>query len=143
MIKKLKKQLITLNILSYVASIAPLVVTVVFNWNSYIKMPSDTIKLCLGGVIAFGLVFFKSVDKLKVPNKIVGFSVAVLLCWLLDSLVKDLILLLSMSLLGEIIDAVFFAKSKKELKEKISIEKSSDATAEKVEKIFKKYSGRV
>lgn len=143
MVKKLKKQLIILSLLSYVASIAPLVVAVVLNWNSYTKTPSDTIKLCLGGVIAFGLMLLKSVDKLKVPNKIVGLSVALLLCWLLDSLVKDLILLLSMALLGEILDAVFFAKSKKELKEKISIEKSSDATAGKVEEIFKKYSGRV
>ena len=56
-----------------------------------------------------------------------------------------MLLLSGMALLGEVIDFVGFQWAIRSTEEKITIEKTSDATAQKVEKVIEKYigSGRV
>lgn len=137
--KKLKVRLAFLYIGSFLISIAPLVVVLVLNWGDYTKTPGDTVKLCFGGVIALFLIFLKVIGKLKMPRRIVFFGILFLLVYLLKALLDDILLLSGMALAGEVIDLLCFQRPIKTTKEKILIEKTSDATASKVEEVMKKF----
>ncbi len=137
--KKLKVRLVFLYIGSFLISIAPLVVVLALNWGDYTKPPGDTVKLCFGGVFALFLICLKVIGKLKMPRRIIFFGVVFLLAYLLQAVLADIILLSGMALAGELIDLLCFQKPIKTTKENIVIEKTSDATATKVEEVMKKF----
>lgn len=137
--KKLKVRLVFLYIGSFLISIAPLVVVFALNWGDYTKTPGDTVKLCFGGVFALFLIFLKVIGKLKMPRRIIFFGVVFLLAYLLQAVLADIILLSGMALAGEFVDLLCFQKPIKITKENIMIEKTSGATATKVEEVMKKF----
>lgn len=134
--------LIFLYICSFIVSIAPLVICFALNWGDYTKKPSDTIRLSLGGIVLVTIIFMKVIGKLKMPRRIVSFGIAFILAYLLQAILKDLLLLTGMALLGEFIDYIFFQRSIKKIKENMLIHKTADATTEQVEEVVKKYIGR-
>lgn len=138
----LKLRLVFLYIGSFIVSIAPLVFCFVWNWGDYTKTPGDTVKLSLGGIILFTLVFMKVIGKLKMPRRIVSFGIVFVMAYLLQAVLKDLLLLSGMALLGEFIDYVFFQKAIKRTKENILVGKTADVTTAQVEEVIKKYIGR-
>lgn len=137
--KNLKVRLVFLYIGSFIISIAPLVVVLALNWGDYTKTPGDTVKLCFGGVFALFLIFLKVIGKLKMPRRIVFFGILFLLVYLLKALLDDILLLSGMALAGELIDLLCFQRPIIVTKESIMIEKTSDATASKVEEAMKKF----
>lgn len=138
----LKLRLVFLYIGSFIVSIAPLVFCFAWNWGDYTKTPGDTVKLSLGGIILFTLVFMKVIGKLKMPRRIVSFGIVFVMAYLLQAVLKDLLLLSGMALLGEFIDYVFFQKAIKRTKENILVGKTADVTTAQVEEVIKKYIGR-
>lgn len=138
----LKLRLVFLYIGSFIVSIAPLVFCFAWNWDDYTKTPGDTVKLSLGGIILFTLVFMKVIGKLKMPRRIVSFGIVFVMAYLLQAVLKDLLLLSGMALLGEFIDYVFFQKAIKRAKENILVGKTADVTTAQVEEVIKKYIGR-
>lgn len=140
--KNLKARLVFLYIGSFIVSIAPLVFCFAWNWGDYTKTPGDTVKLSLGGIILFTLVFMKVIGKLKMPRRIVSFGIVFVMAYLLQAVLKDLLLLSGMALLGEFIDYVFFQKAIKRTKENILVGKTADVTTAQVEEVIKKYIGR-
>lgn len=137
--KNLKVRLVFLYIGSFIISIAPIVVVLALNWDDYTKTPGDTVKLCFGGVFALFLIFLKVIGKLKMPRRIVFFGILFLLVYLLKALLDDILLLSGMALAGELIDLLCFQRPIMVTKESIMIEKTSDATASKVEEAMKKF----
>ena len=79
----LKLRLFFLHIFSFLVSVAPITVSVVVNWNKYTTKPSDTVKLCIGGVIALVFVVLKVVGHLKMPRRVVTFGIVFLMSYLL------------------------------------------------------------
>ena len=141
--KKTKRKLLLLYIGSFVMSIAPLLTVLITRWNVYTKTPGDTIKLCFGGLICLFFIFLKVIGKLKMPRRIVLFGVVFALVYLLKAVMDDLLLLSGMALAGELLDTFFFQRGIRLTKEAITIDKTSTATADKIEEVIKKYMGRV
>ncbi|MEG1608991.1 MAG: hypothetical protein RR338_00645 [Clostridia bacterium] len=139
--KNLKGRLILLEIGSFIVSIAPLITVLAMNWGDYTKTPSDTIKLCIGGITVVLFIFLKVIGKLRMPRRIVLFGVIFLMSYLLKAIMNDLILLSGMALAGEALDLVLFQRAIKITKENILVGKTADATTVQVEEIFKKYIG--
>ena len=79
-----KLRLALLYIGSFIVSIAPLLVCLIVNWNEYTKMPQDTVKLCLGGLLALFFIFLKVIGKLHMPRRIVLFSIVFIMVYLLQ-----------------------------------------------------------
>jgi len=140
-VKKMKSRLILLQIGSFIVSIAPLLIVLIINWGEYTKTPGDTIKLCIGGIMALFFIFLKVIGKLKMPRRIVLFGVVFIMAYLLQAIMDDMILLSGMALLGEFIDLVCFQGFIKKLKENILIGKTANATTDQVEQVIKKYIG--
>ena len=137
----LKARLVWLYIGSFIVSIAPLVVYLIFNWRVYVKNPGETIKLTFGGILLVVLVFMKVIGKLKMPRRVVAFGIVFVMAYLLQSILNDLLLLSGMALLGEFVDFAIFQRAIKNTRENILVGKTADKTAEQVEEIIKKYIG--
>ena len=141
--KKMRRKLTLLYIGSFIISILPLLVVLIVRWDEYTKTPSDTVKLCIGGIICLFFVLLKVIGKLKISRRIVLFGVVFVLVYLLKAVVDDLLLLSGMALFGELLDMLFFQRAIRLTKEGLIVEKTSTATTEKVEEVIKKYIGRV
>lgn len=137
----LKIRLAWLYIGSFLVSIAPLVVCFAINWKDYTKTPGDTVKLAFGGAIIAVLLFMKVIGKLRMPRRVVAFGIAFIMSYLLQAVLKDLILLTGMALLGEFIDYLIFQRAIRITKENILVGKTADKTTEQVEEVIKKYIG--
>lgn len=138
----LKIKLILLYVFSFIASTAPLIITLIAKWDVYTETPGDTLKLCAGGFIVIIFLFLKVVGKLKMPRRIVLFGIVFALTYLLQTVLNDLLLLSGMAFIGELLDAVFFQREIRLTKEAITIGKTADKTTEQVEEVIKKYVGR-
>ena len=137
----LKARLILLYIFSFLVSIAPVTVCLILNWGDYVKTPGDTIRLSLGGIALACILFLKVIGKLKMPRRVVAFGIAFIMSYLLQAVLKDLILLTGMALLGEFIDCLIFQRAIRITKENILVGKTADKTTEQVEEVIKKYIG--
>ena len=140
---KYRVRLIFLYIGSFIVSIAPLLTVLILNWDKYAKTPSDTVKLCLGGIICLIFIFMKVVGKLHMPSRIVFFGIVFIMAYLLQALLYDLILLSGMALIGEVIDVICFQHLIKVTKENILVGKTASETSKQVEEVIKSYFGRV
>lgn len=137
----MKIKLKILQICSFLVSIAPLAIVFALRWGTYTKESSDTIKLTIGSVIIVIFLIMKVAGKLKMPRRIVLFFIVFIMSYLLKNIMDDIILISGMALAGEFVDYVAFQYPIKKLKEKITIGKTADATAEKIEQVMKKYVG--
>lgn len=139
----LRLRLILLYIGSFITCIAPLLVCFIVNWDKYTKTPGDTVKLCIGGILAVFFLFLKVIGKLKMPRRIVLFGIVFIMAYLLQAIFDDLILLSGMALAGEFLDFVCFQRAIRITKENILIGKTADTTTAQVEEVLKKYIVRV
>lgn len=141
----LKTRLIFLEIGSFVISVAPLLIFVFANWSNYAKTPSDTIKISVGLVIAIVLFLLKVIGKLKMPKRVVTYAVLCVLCYFLYPLIQDIVWLSGLCLVGEVLDLCIFQKPIKATKEAILVNKTADATTDKVKQevktLFDEYIG--
>ena len=128
---------------SFISSIAPLFACLIVNWSKYTKTPNETVKLCIGGIIAMFFLFLKVIGKLKMPRRIVLFGIVFIMAYLLQAILDDLILLSGMALAGEFLDFVCFQRAIRITKENILIGKTADVTTAQVEQGLQKYIGRI
>lgn len=138
-----KFKLALLYVCSFLASTLPILIVIVSKWDCYTKAPSDTIKITIGGLMGLFFLFLKAIGKLKLPSRIILFTIIFVMSYLLKTLLDDIILLSGMALLGEIIDYFIFQRMIKITKENITVQKQADATSAQVEEILKKHLGRV
>lgn len=137
----LKVRLVLLQIGSFIVSIAPLIVVLSINWSKYTETPTDTVKLCFGGIVVVVLLFMKVIGKLHMPHRIVFFGILFVMAYLLQMILQDILLLSGMALAGEALDCIFFQRAIRITRENILVNKTADATTEKVEEVIKKYIG--
>lgn len=134
----LKARLIFLHIGSFIITLAPVLIFIICNWGDYVKTGADTVKISLGLVIAIILVIMKVIGKLKMPSRVVTYAVVCVMSYFLYPLIQDIVWLSALCLAGEVLDLLIFQRPIKILREKIAIEKTSDATSEKVSAQVKK-----
>lgn len=141
----LKAKLVFLEIGSFIVSVAPLLVFIFINWTSYVKTPSDTIKISVGLVIAIILFILKVIGKLKMPKRVVTYAVLCILSYFLYPLIQDIVWLSGLCFVGEVLDLLIFQKPIKNTKEVILVNKTADATTDKVKSevksLFDEYIG--
>ena len=134
----MKIRLRILQCCSFLLSLLPLLLTIALRWDHYVRTPTDLFGIFVSGIIAVIFVIYKVFDKLKAPRRIIKFAAVFALSYFLRSLTDDLVLLSGMALLGEFLDLVLLSGSIHSISEKIALEKSACATADKVEVIVEK-----
>ncbi|MBQ9743492.1 MAG: hypothetical protein IJW19_00010 [Clostridia bacterium] len=135
----MKRKLCMLYIASFVSTVAPLTIYIVINKDKYISTVVDSVKLSAGFVICAILMLLKIMDKLKIPSGTTTYAIVFLLSYLLDAILKDLIILSFLALVGEMIDILFFRIPIKRLKDRIHTDKIARATSSQVKEVLEQY----
>lgn len=93
--------------------------------------------------MALVLMGLKAINKLpKIASSPIKIGIVLLIVCLLEPLILDLKLFLVALFIGATLDSLIFSGRIKNLKEEIMIDKTSTATAEKIEQVLKNL-GRV
>ena len=137
-VEKKRIVIVFLYILSFLVSVSPVCIYVMFNADRYVNDISDGVKLALGGIIAFILVIIKTLGKLKINSRATFFALCALLAYLLESVICDICTLCMLALCGEIAD-LFVSIPRKRLKESVLTDISAEKTAVKIEEVISKY----
>ena len=102
--KKIKIPLLYL--LSFALSVLPVVIYVVLHKDRYFTTLPQQVKLSVGGAFLVVIVLLKAMGKLKSPGRVGVFGAVFLLCYLLEAVLNDLIVLSFLALVGEVMDGV-------------------------------------
>lgn len=124
-LKRLKIGL--LYVASLVLSCLPVLIYFFLNLDRYVKTTPQAIRLSVGAIILLFILVLKTVGKLKMPSRIVTFSVVLLLSYLLESVLSDLIIFSLLALIGEALDLILQAIIRNQ-REKIKLEKIREET---------------
>ena len=135
--KKIKIPL--LYVLSFVLSVLPVAIYFFANADRYFVTVPDKVKLTAGLVCLVFIVFLKVMGKLKMPSRAVLFGFVMIMCYLLERVLDDLIVFSFLALVGEVLDMVCQLYIRKAKEEKL-LQKSAKRTADEVERIL---NGRV
>lgn len=135
--KKFKIPLLYL--LSFALSILPVAIYFFLNRERYFVTLPERVKLTTGLVCLGVIVLLKVMGKLKMPSRAVLFGLVFIMCYLMESVLNDLLVFSFLALVGEIMDMIcqFFIRRARE--ERIA-EKTADKAAEKIERVL---NGRV
>lgn len=140
---KLRFKLILFQVLNIVMAVLPLIAYFIYNRDVYTETPEQTIKLTFGGIMVIVFITFALLGKLKAMNYISGAFILLLFAWFLEAIIDDLIVISFLMVLGGILSTVLFGIQVKRIKQQILINKTADATSERVEILLDKYVGRV
>lgn len=140
---KLRFKLILFQVLNVVMAVLPLIAYFIYNRDVYTETPEQTIKLTFGGIMVIVFITFALLGKLKAMNYISGAFILLLFAWFLEAIIDDLIVISFLMVLGGILSTVLFGIQVKRIKQQILINKTADATSERVEALLDKYVGRV
>ncbi|MBQ7226733.1 MAG: hypothetical protein IJX02_09070 [Clostridia bacterium] len=135
--KKFKIPLLYL--LSFALSILPVAIYFFLNRERYFVTLPERVKLTTGLVCLGVIVLLKVMGKLKMPSRAVLFGLVFILCYLMESVLNDMLVFSFLALVGEIMDMIcqVFVKRAKEEK---ATEKMAQATTAEITKIL---NGRV
>lgn len=129
-----------LHILSVILSICPVLIYFFINLDEYTKTVTETVKLTAGGMVLLVIVILKVLGKLKIPSGIALYGIILVLAYLLDAIIADLMLFAFLALIGEILSTICGLVIKAQAK-RLEREKTASVTAEEIKKIMG--SGRV
>lgn len=139
LLKTYRTKLFFLCMGGFLASTVPLLSLLVIKWEEYTAIPGGAVRLCFGGAAIVALIVLKVAGKIKLPSRLTVMAIGLVLVYLLEALLADLTLILWVALIGEAVDSFLFAPFAKRSREKIKIAKQADATADRIEELFKEY----
>ena len=128
-----------LYLLSFVLSVLPVGVYFYSNRHSYFVTLPDKVKITFGLVCLAFIVFLKVMGKLRMPSRAVLFGTVMIMCYLMERVLGDLLVFSFLALVGEILDMVCQHFIRKE-REKRNAQRVAKATAQEVERVM---NGRV
>ena len=135
--KKFKIPLLYL--LSFALSVLPVAIYFFINVDRYVKTVPDRLKLTTGLICLCLIVFLKVIGKLRMPSRTVLFGMVFLLCYLLESVLDDLLVFSFLALVGEVLDYICQIFIRRAKEDRIA-QKSAERTANEIEKVL---NGRV
>ena len=128
-----------LYVLSFALSVLPVAVYFFANADRYFVTVPDRVRLTVGLVCLAVIVFLKIMGKLRMPSRAVLFGFVMVMCYLLERVLDDLVVFSFLALVGEVLDMVCQHYIRKAREEK-QLEKSAKRTAEEIERVL---NGRV
>ena len=91
----------SLYVLSFVLSVLPVAVYLIINHERYVSTTPERIKLLFGGILAIGILVIKTLGFLKVKSSLLFFGVMMIMSYLLESIIYDLLVFSCLAFLGE------------------------------------------
>ena len=137
--------IVLLYIAAFFASIGPALIYFLINHDRYIMTVPARVKVSLGMVILAVIIILKLIGRLNISSNIAVFGIVFVLAYLLESLLNDILVFSFLALIGEIADVIimmFVKRMKNDLLLQRSADANAQATANEIEKVFERLSGR-
>ena len=131
--------MIILYALSFALSVLPVAIYFFANADRYFVTISDRVRLSVGLIALCVIVLLKAMGQLRVPSRAVLFAFVMVMCYLLERVLDDLIIFSFLALVGEVLDMICQHFIKKAKEEKL-LQKSAERTANEIERVL---NGRV
>ena len=128
-----------LYLLSFALSVLPVAIYFFANADRYIQTVPDRVRISTGIVCLCVITFMKAVGKLKMPSRAALFGIVTVMCYLLESVLEDLIVFSFLAFVGEILDMICQHFIRKAKEEKL-MQKSAERAANEIKKVL---NGRV
>ena len=96
------KKALLFRILSIVGLIAPMLALLIIKKDTYF-IKGESTKMSIGCILALIFTFFALKGKLKEVNSLVTLGIIWVLCFLLETLIKDLLIIIPCCMLGNMI----------------------------------------
>ena len=128
-----------LYLLSLVLSILPVGIYFLVNLDRYCLTLHDRVKLTAGGVLLVFIVLLKVIGKLKMPSRVTVFLTVLILCYLLERVMADILIFTFLALIGELLDSACHILIRRERQRQLD-EKSAEICAREINRAL---SGRV
>lgn len=128
-----------LYVLSFVLSVSPVAIYFFANADRYFVTVPDRVRLTVGLVCLAFIVFLKVMGKLRMPSRAVLFGTVMVMCYLLERVLDDMVVFSFLALVGEVLDMACQHYIKKAKEEKL-LQKSAKKTAGELERVL---NGRV
>lgn len=145
--KRLKWRKLLLRALSLLACVGPLAAVFLLRFDEYVTTVGEGVKLASGGALLLVLIALISLGKLKVPSRAVAYGLIALIAWLVLPILVDLTVLCLCALGGELVDFFIIKPLLRRTEQALLVDKTAEETSsrvtEKVEELFKNYTGRV
>ena len=132
-------KMIILYALSFALSVLPVAIYFFANADRYFVTVSDRVRLSVGLVALCVIVILKAMGQLRVPSRAVLFAIVMVMCYLLERVLDDLIIFSFLALVGEVLDMICQHFIKKAKEERL-LQKSAEKTANEIERVL---NGRV
>ena len=128
-----------LYVLSFLSTVLPLTILFLSRIDCYVAVPAGGLRLAIGGGLIAFLLALKVLGKLRIPSRLTGFAVALLLCYLLEAVLTDLSLILWAALIGEVIDAWILSPWVKRTRDRLARARQASDTADAIGEVLRKY----
>ena len=119
-------RLVSLYVISFAVSIAPLLIYFIVNKERYVCTHYDGIKLLMGGVVLSFILLLKVMKKLKINSGVSLFGIICVLSYLLAPILQDLMVLSFLALVGEMLDVIVQALISREKRRGLAKEAARD-----------------
>ena len=119
-------RLVSLYVISFAVSIAPLLIYFIVNKERYVCTRYDGIKLLMGGVVLSFILLLKVMKKLKINSGVSLFGIICVLSYLLAPILQDLMVLSFLALVGEMLDVIVQALISREKRRGLAKEAARD-----------------
>lgn len=110
---KAKKKAIIFKILAFVLLLAPLASLIVVKRDTYFAVKGESVKLSLGLIIALIFALMCLLGKVKNLNGIIILAILEVICFLLQSLMNDILIIIPCAIVGEMFYMIFNSFYKK------------------------------
>lgn len=108
-----KKKAILFKILAFVFLLLPLTTLIVIKRDTYFAIKGESIKLSLGLIIALIFALMCLLGKVKKLNGIIILAILEVICFLLQSLMNDILIIIPCAIVGEMFYMIFNSFYKK------------------------------
>lgn len=141
---KLRRRCILWGLSSFGALVSPLTAVLIANRERYVTSVQDAVQLSAGGLICAVFLLLLTFGKIKAPGPLFGTALVFVLSFLLEPVLRDLLLLSGAALTGQVADWIFFAPQLRRTQEKLRMQEQAAATADLLEgALQRQYTGRV
>ena len=96
-----KVKIPALYVLSFLLSVLPVFTYLFINHERYVSTSPEKIKLLFGGALAVFILVIKTLGFLKIKSSLLFFGIMMVLSYLLESIINDLVVFSCLAFLGE------------------------------------------
>lgn len=140
-VKQLRRRMHIFETISFFVSILPVSIVILSKWDLYTASPGGVLKVAAGGVLLAIVLLMGVLGRLNVPGDIWAAVFVLVVSYLMQSVLDDIILLTAMYIVGRLCDKIVCRRYIKRIRAELSARRTAELTGQTVVDQIKQYLG--